>query len=305
MTKPYDSIAREILQEMQAAREHHRMAAEACHKIRAKYIKQLAQHRNRNVIIYYSGWLYQAGLNNLSVINDRDFSMISSIVEKMDGDKGLDLVMHLPGGEVEATQKIIDFLLKKFPSNIETFIPQLVLSAGTAFACASHRIYMGLESSLGVIDPHVDGYSAFRVIADFEKAKQEADQNGATSIFLQHVLEKYPPTLASRCKDAIKQANSLVEGWLAGGAVAANGDRQVAAKKIASKLSEQSRSTTHSTGRIGLDEARKVGLKVSSIDEDNKLKELIQLIHRACEQTLRLIPFSKIVEGSSEAGFNE
>ncbi|KZX13343.1 hypothetical protein MBORA_07140 [Methanobrevibacter oralis] len=57
------------------------------------YIKRLYDKTNRNVIIYYSGWLTSP--NNLpNGINDLDKNGFMAMVNGLDFEKGLDLILH-------------------------------------------------------------------------------------------------------------------------------------------------------------------------------------------------------------------
>lgn len=110
--------------------------------VRQKYLNQFFKKRNRNVIAYYSGWLQKPGIEGIE-INDSDKNSFMSVIHKMDRDKGLDLILHTPGGEVAATESLVDYLKQMFDSDFEVFVPQIAMSAGTMIACASKCIPYG------------------------------------------------------------------------------------------------------------------------------------------------------------------
>ena len=58
---------------------------------RRKYITEFAEYRGRNVITYYSGWMYHHN-ENVS-INDKDVNAFMEVVHKLDKKKGLDLIL--------------------------------------------------------------------------------------------------------------------------------------------------------------------------------------------------------------------
>ncbi|MBM6683707.1 ATP-dependent Clp protease proteolytic subunit [Collinsella intestinalis] len=60
----------------------------------------------------------------------------------MDREKGLDLILHTPGGEIAAAEAIVNYLRSCF-SDITAIIPQLAMSAGTMIACACNQVVMG------------------------------------------------------------------------------------------------------------------------------------------------------------------
>ena len=76
-----------------------------------------------------------------------------TVVHKLDKQKGLDLILHTPGGETAATESLVDYLRSIFGTDIRAVIPQIAMSAGTTIACACKEIVMGKHSSLWPIDP--------------------------------------------------------------------------------------------------------------------------------------------------------
>ncbi|MEZ4858678.1 MAG: S49 family peptidase, partial [Flavobacteriaceae bacterium] len=70
--------------------------------VRRKYLKQVSLLTGRNVIAYYSGWLQKPKAADTAV-NDKDKSGFMLTIHKMDKTKGLDLILHTPGGDLAAT----------------------------------------------------------------------------------------------------------------------------------------------------------------------------------------------------------
>ena len=77
--------------------------------VRKKYIKNFSDYRHRNVIVYYSDWLQQGKQYNLD-INDGDMVGFMNAVYGLDKTKGLDLIIHTPGGYPTATESIVKYL---------------------------------------------------------------------------------------------------------------------------------------------------------------------------------------------------
>ena len=96
--------------------------------IRKKYIKKLSDYTGRNTITYYSGFL-QAIVSSVSFgINDNDINDFMSVVHKLDVTKGLDLILHTPGGEIGSTESIINYLREIFGDDINVIVPQIAMS---------------------------------------------------------------------------------------------------------------------------------------------------------------------------------
>ena len=76
--------------------------ADACDKVRDKYLKILEAHVGRTVIAYYSGFLQKRQADGKShpesSMSDLDMNGFMAVVHNAPRDKGLDLVLHTPGG---------------------------------------------------------------------------------------------------------------------------------------------------------------------------------------------------------------
>lgn len=140
--------------------------------LRRKYLAALATTTKRNVIAYYSGWLQKELRGRMVSICDSDMDGFMTAVHKLDRAKGLDLLLHTPGGEINATEAIVNYLRYAFKNDIRVIVPQISMSAGTMMALASREIWMGMHSSLGPIDPQVNGAPAHGIRDEFKKAAQ-------------------------------------------------------------------------------------------------------------------------------------
>ena len=140
--------------------------------VRREYLAKLHRVTGRNVIVYYSGWLQKPGVSGVHV-NDADKNGFMTAVHQLDQAKGLDLLLHTPGGETAATESLVDYLHSIFGTNIRAVVPQLALSAGTMIVCACREVLMGKHSSLGPIDPQFGSTPAHGVIEEFKRAHAE------------------------------------------------------------------------------------------------------------------------------------
>uniref|UniRef100_UPI003222108E SDH family Clp fold serine proteinase n=1 Tax=Acetoanaerobium noterae TaxID=745369 RepID=UPI003222108E len=173
-----------ILEEIQQSKR-----IDALDYVRRSYLKKLNVITGRNVIAYYSGWLQKPGTNNSSILDD-DKNGFMTVIHNMDRNKGLDLILHTPGGDTAATESIVDYLRRMFNTDIRVIVPQLAMSAGTMIACASKEIIMGKQSSLGPIDPQFNGIPAHGVIEEFEKALLHIDTKKFDQL-AKEVIEEY------------------------------------------------------------------------------------------------------------------
>jgi ClpP class serine protease len=133
--------------------------------VRRKYLAIMNRYTERNVIAYYSGWL-QRNVGG-TAIDDNDKNALMQAVHGLDKTKGLDIILHTPGGQIAATESIVHYLKSLFGNDIRAFIPQLAMSAGTMIALSCKEIVMGKESNIGPIDPQFGGVSCIGVIEEF------------------------------------------------------------------------------------------------------------------------------------------
>ena len=186
--------------------------------VRRRYLKKLSEKTGRNVILYYSGWLQKpvTKLNPLMVINDNDKNGFMSAVNGLDVSKGLDIILHTPGGDIAATESLIDYLNEKFHGNMRAIVPQLAMSGGTIIACACKEILMGKQSSLGPIDPQINGLPASGIIAEFYRASKEIEENKNKLHVWRPIISGYHPSLIETCNKIVSWSKELARDYLSG-----------------------------------------------------------------------------------------
>lgn len=240
-----------------------------------KYVSALSEKRNRNVIVYYSDWLNQTKGPNID-INDGDMEGFMNAAYGLDKSKGLDVVLHTPGGSPLATEGIVKYLHKLFGPDIEVFVPHMAMSAGTMFCCACNRIWMGKQSFLGPIDPQFGGVPAYNIKKEFETGKREMVENPDAFRNWQILLSKYPPAFYYTVLDAINLSSQLVRNWLSSYMFAGYEDAAERAGKITKLLNVNTGS--HSK-HFDVDDCRNMGLVVSALENDNHLQDVVLSIY--------------------------
>ncbi len=274
--------------------------------IRRRYLRWLHDLTGRNVIIYYSGWIEKAhlvvqGLPGTEV-NDSDKNGFMATIHQLDRSRGLDLLLHTPGGDVAATESLVDYLRSMFGTDIRAVVPQLAMSAGTMIALASRQIIMGQHSSLGPIDPQTGGVAAHGVVEEFSRAREEIIRDSAAIPLWQPIIAKYSPTLVGECEKAIQWANAMVASWLESGMFSQYEDKSQRADKVLAELADHALTLSHAR-HISVDRAIGLGLEVLRLEDDQLLQEAVLSIHHACIQTLADTPALKIIENHLGVGF--
>lgn len=263
-------------------------------ELRTKYICKLSKKTGRNVIAYYSGWLKPGKTQNVD-INDSDITGFMNAINGLDCTKGLDLILHSPGGNPTATEGIVKYLHSKFGDDIRVIVPQMAMSAGTMLACASKTILMGKHSCLGPIDPQYGGVPAHNIVTEFREAKSDLDNNIKAKTYWELQLKKYPAAFFYTVLDAIKLSSTLVTEWLTNYMFATEPKDEVRkkVKKIVGKLNANNKS--HSR-HFTYDFCKDLGLKVEGLEEDQELQEFVLSVHHAFVITMDATNATKIIE---------
>jgi len=228
-------------------------------------------------------------------INDEDKNGFMMAVHKLDRKLGLDLILHTPGGDIAATESIVDYLRNMFGKNMRAIVPQIAMSAGTMVACSCKSILMARHANLGPIDPHLNGVPAYGVIAEFKRAVREIKKNPAVLPVWQPIIAQYKPTLLGRCENAIRWSNTFVRGQLRTVMFEGESTARQKASTIVRKLTDYRGNRTHSR-HIHYDECRKMGLRVSLIEDDQDLQDLVLTVHHCFMHSLTNTLSFKMIE---------
>lgn len=243
-------------------------------------LKKLHIKRGRNIITYYSGF-WQKPQTEHTDIRDLDVDAFYHVIQGLDPKKGLDLILHTPGGSVEAAERIGNYLRDVFRSDIEVFVPMIAMSAGTMIACISRKIHMGKQSSLGPTDPQFDGISAGFVLAEFEMAAKQIKKDITAALAWNPIITQYSPSFIMQCIMAIDLSKEIVSNWLKSGMLSDKtpkyNDNQMA-DRIADYLNAYKDRKSHGR-QISASEAQSIGLTIARLEDDKELESLVLSIH--------------------------
>lgn len=269
--------------------------------VRRDYLRRLHEHTGRNVIIYYSAWLQKPNLGGTDV-NDSDKNGFMTVIHELDRSKGLDLILHTPGGETAATESLVDYLRSMFGKDIRAIVPQLALSAGTMIACACREIVMGKHSSLGPIDPQFRGVPAHGVVEEFQRAYEEIKQDQMKLYVWQPILAKYQPTLIGECEKAMKWSHEMTKEWLLTGMLEGDGEADAKAETILRELADHALTKSHAR-HLSATKCQGIGLRVVRLEDNQEFQEAVLSVHHACIHTLSATGAYKIIENHRGVAF--
>lgn len=269
--------------------------------IRRKYLETMYNYTGRNVIAYYSGFLQKPQSD--VTIDDNDKNALMQAVYGLDKSKGLDIILHTPGGKIAATESIVIYLRSLFGKDIRAFVPQIAMSAGTMIALSCKEIVMGKQSNIGPIDPQIGGVSCAGVIEEFENAIRCIKDDPDSASLWQVIISRYHPTFLGDCQKTIDWSNKMVIDWLCTNMLADHVSPNIDAQKIVDTLGSHQETFNHEK-HIHIDECRRLGIKVVPLEELDKkeidgckdLQDCVLTIHHTYMHTFSNSSAVKIVE---------
>lgn len=280
-----------------------RDAVPAWDSVRFKHLKALAQHSDRDAILYVGNIDSQ---HRDSGVIDEDTRGMMKTLNGLRGDK-LDIILHSRGGSGDVAEQIGNYLRSKY-RHIRAIVPQKAMSAATMLACACDEIIMGKHSAIGPIDPQIQmpgwgGHSfpvAIQSILDeFETAKREVVANPETASWWLSRVD-HPAGFLVDAQKAVDRAEAQVREWLDGRMLKNDKD---AARQVAAWLAKGDHKQH---GRpINIKTAKDKGLNVVALEDDQELQDLVLSVFHA---TVYAMKYSgqhivKIIENQNGLGY--
>ena len=265
--------------------------------VRRRYLEKLEEYTQRPIIAYYSAFLNHEG-PNLDV-SDEDMEGFMNALRGIDCSKGLDLILHTPGGDPTAAEAIVNYLKEKFNNDIRAIVPQIAMSGGTMIACSTKEIIMGRQSCLGPIDPQFAGIPAYNIKQEFEEAKADLAENPNNAQYWAIKLQQYPAAFMKTAIDAIELSDELIRTWLSDVMLK---DDLKAVDKAVEFLSSHENSKVHAR-HYRYKECRENGLKITLMEDDPKLQDLVLSVHHSFLITFQHTDAVKIIANSNKKDF--
>ena len=276
--------------------------------VRRECLGELAAYTGRDTILYAVPFnLAMPGIpSNVTSVTLDDVPGFMTCLNGLSGNS-LDLILHSPGGSLEAAEQLVQYLRAKY-GHIRAIVPQNAMSAATMIACACDEIILGKQSAIGPIDPQIalprqGGVAvpvpAHSILADFEKAKKEiANDKNAAVVWMPKIME-LPHGILDLCQETIDLAKSKVADWI--NDYMYKGQSNAPGQVIANWLGNFTEHKTH--GRpINYTLAQNKGLKVRLLEDDQVLQDWVLSVYHATLATFEITPYIKIIENHNGQG---
>lgn len=279
--------------------------------IRRQKMDAVCQLTRRHLVVYAADFTSpnpakaQFVGQQLSVIlTDKD--SFDEVTRNLSTDRGLDILLHSPGGSAEATESIVEILRARF-SDIRFIIPSVAKSAATMMAMSGNELLMDECSELGPTDPQMmfirDGQfksSPVQAIKDqFDKAQREINADASKLPVWVPILNMYGPSLLAECDNHLALSQQLVAKWLRQYMFAGAPNGEEKAKEIAKYLAGHNNFLSHAR-RIGIDELKSRGVHVFDLRTAPELRTAIRDLYISVMLTFNSTGVFKIVENQQE-----
>lgn len=247
-----------------------------------KYILRFSKYRKRNTVVYFSNWLNCSVDNQKISIDDSDITGFMNAFCGLNKSKGLDLIIHTPGGSPTAAEGISKYIHQMFGNDIAIFVPHMCMSAGTLLACSFPVIYMGRESFLGPVDPQFNSIPAFDIKNEIEEAKKDLVKDPKTEPYWRIQLQKYPAAFYGMVSDAINLSSELLKEWLDKFMFSDAESKELKTRTINGIITCLNNNSRSHARHFSIDDCKNMGLKVMAIEDDQTLQDNLLSIYHAC-----------------------
>ena len=266
--------------------------------MRRSYIVRLHEHTGRNVVAYYTDWMGDSRGGDVSIVSSDVHGLMEVFKDLGNAGNGLDIVLHSPGGDPVAADTLVRYTRAKF-DDVRVIVPVAAMSAATMWALSADRLVMGKQSQLGPIDPQLGLPQGMvptgAIMRTFERAQQECAEDPTRLSGWVPTLQQYYPGLLEICDDSTRLARSLAEEYLRDNMFAGDSNGPALARKAAEFFADDTIHIAHGRG-IRQEQVESYGLKVDSLEDDEKLQDLVLSVHHAYMHTFAGTGSTKIIE---------
>jgi len=252
---------------------------------RQRIIQSIEQQRKRRLITYISNVDHPAVQIDLN-----DAHNLETCFRAPSDLRPIDLMIHSPGGQAEAAERIINLARSYSGNDFRVIVPSYAKSAATIMDLGSDAVVMSDGSELGPIDPQIilrgPQGDMRRAAASFVEHRDELLTKIRDAIQRQEPFQGYMQMLAQvdgpfikECERAINLSKEIARKWLKEHMLKGKTDAEV--QRAVDEFSDPSRTLSH--GRmIDYRQAKSAGIEVEYIPKEADLWEaFLELLFRS------------------------
>jgi ATP-dependent protease ClpP protease subunit len=267
-------------------------ASNASRYQRQDVIRKVQAQSGRSLICYVAG---------IAAPIDRDDLLgIVDLLHRVQAGADLDLLLHTPGGDIDAAEKLILTIRNTVgTATLRIVVPDFAKSAGTMMAVGADRIVMSDTSELGPIDPQValqDGkgnriWHSVQHYLDAYQAASDALKVNPSDVPAQIMLGKLDPATIKKFESLRDRARRIAEDQLKLGMFRNGGNNT----KTASELINTKKWLSHGQ-MISWQDAKDPSLELVVDYLAPRSDEWQQIWHLYCLQRLAVNDTQKLFE---------
>ena len=148
-------------------------------KLRNACYSDIEKKRGRPLIVYASNFIGNGSAPNSIDLSDVDG--FTDLVNAINDSDSIDVLLHSPGGNPDATERIVGILRRRF-AQVHFLIPHSAYSAATMLALSGDSITLHPSATLGPIDPQFNGIPARSIRRGFENIKKKIAEEGPETL---------------------------------------------------------------------------------------------------------------------------
>lgn len=241
-------------------------------------------------------------------LEQSDFYVFYDLLSNLDKHNKVDIYLETPGGSGETAEEIGRFLHDRFEA-ISFVIAGEAKSAGTILSLSGDEILMTETGSLGPIDAQVkigrSIVSAHDYMEWIKLKRANAEEKGHLNPFDATMIAQISPGELGSVYHSLKFAEDLVKEWLVKykfknwnrtetkkQEVTIN-MKEKRAQEIAKALTNHTMWRSHGRS-IKIDDLENIGLRVTRIDDNPELADVVHRIHTICRLLFDMTTVFKI-----------
>ena len=261
-----------------------------------KLISQYNILRKTYLLIYAAAT--DKAIPDISLVQS-DFYKIRDLLSSQKGHPKVDVYLETPGGRGETAEEIVRFLHDNFDT-VSFVVCGEAKSAGTIIVLSGDEILMTETGSLGPIDAQIrvgrSVVSAYDYIEWVEEKRKEAVEKDTLNPFDAKMIAQITPGELGGALHSMNFAKDLVVEWLTNYKFrrwtvtetrklpVTDEMKKMRAKDIATELTKRSKWRSHGKSiKIQDLEGEDIRLKITHIDDEPQLAEVVYKIHAVCQ----------------------
>ena len=229
-------------------------------------------------------------------LEQADFYVIRDLLASKKDFQKVDMYIETPGGSGETAEEIVKFLHNNF-DKVSFIVSGEAKSAGTIIVLSGNEILMTETGSLGPIDAQMkigrSIVSAYDYMEWVEEKRKEAEKQDKLNPFDATIVAQITPGELGSVFHALKFAEDLVVEWLinykfknwtvteTNKIPVTEEMKRKRAEEIAKELTNHSKWRLHGRS-IKIDNLEEMGVKITRVDNDPKLAEIVYRIQTVC-----------------------